>query len=165
MIYILRTKKPLERPGRFYWEMHLEAIPGAQELHVGLAEETFSFDTAYLRAHGTYYIERSGQVFQGNNSVATSSALAANDDLGFALDFEARTFMIFVNGTCVHTFTGMSSTLRYYPCIAARDLGVKISLRSKSIKMYEFGSAKLVKKTTEKTTENTTEKTTEKEDH
>src|SRR5687767_5219337 len=42
-IYVLRTKGRLEPPGRYYWEVTIEAMAGSQELHIGIAEDNFKY--------------------------------------------------------------------------------------------------------------------------
>lgn len=137
-IYILRTKGRLEPPGRFYWEVTIDAMAGNQELHIGIAEDSFNFHTAYLRAPGSFYIERHGGLMQGHNQVATGPRLNNDDNIGFSLDFEEETLTVFHNGTPIHTFTGVRGKI--WPCVAARDVGTKLTLVGRSPKLYQFGN-------------------------
>lgn len=137
-IYVLRTKTKLEGSGAFYWEIQIDQMAGNQELHIGIAEEHFNFHTAYLRANGTHYIERSGGVMQGHTQVTQGPALNTNDNIGFALNLDDATFQIFHNGAPVHTFTGITGPV--WPCVAARDVGTKLTLVGKKPKIYQFPS-------------------------
>lgn len=139
-IYVLRTKGRLEPPGRYYWEVSIEQMAGSQELHIGIAEDNFNFHTAYLRAPGSYYIERHGGLMTGHNQVASGPRLSVNDNIGFSLDFEEETLTVFHNGTPCHTFSGVRGNM--WPCVAARDVGTKLTLVGKSPKLYKFGESK-----------------------
>jgi hypothetical protein len=137
-IYILRTKTKLEGGGSFYWEIQVDQTAGNQELHLGIAEEHYNFHTAYLRANGTHYIERTGAVMQGHSQVVQGPTLNDHDNVGFALNLDDGTFQIYHNGASVHTFTGVKGPV--WPCVAARDVGTKLTLVGKKPKIYHFPS-------------------------
>ena len=89
-----------------------------------------SFNTAYLRAQGAYYIERTGAIMSGHSQVASGPVLSTGDryallllaysplfffvfltlspfSVGFRLNLDEETFEIFHNGVSVYTFTGI----------------------------------------------------------
>jgi len=140
-IYILRTKGRLEGPGKFYWEITIDAMAGSQELHLGIAEDSFNFNTAYLRAVGAYYIERTGAIMNGHSQITTATAPKTGDTLGFTLNFDDETFEISLNSVSQHIFSGIKGN--YWPCVAARDVGTKLTLVGRRPKLYEFGKGKV----------------------
>jgi hypothetical protein len=85
--------------------------------------------------------------------------------VGFALNLDDATLQIFHNGAPVHTFTGVTYGLLptshfpptflnsssfvlggdngrgpVWPCVAARDVGTKLTLVGKKPKIYQFPS-------------------------
>jgi len=139
-VYILRTKGKLEAPGHYYWEINVDAVAGSQELHIGIAEDTFNFNTAYLLAQGSYFIARTGGIMSGPSQVASGPGINTGDCIGFTLNFDDGTFEIIHNGTSVHTFQGIRGPV--WPCVAARDVGTKLTLVGRKPKLYEFGKRK-----------------------
>ncbi|KAL6046058.1 BTB/POZ domain containing protein [Balamuthia mandrillaris] len=125
-IYILRTTEMLEAPGAYYYEILVKTLSGSSEVHIGLATTSFAFNSAYLRANGSYFYDRTSGIMQGNQTITSAPSLANGDRIGFLVDFSNSTLEIFRNDQSVYVFKNIPYQL--WPCIAARDVGTKLEL-------------------------------------
>ena len=127
--------------GKWYWEIYLSGggTPiGARDWSVGFApystcskttdEGTYGQDlgngsSATLSGYSFSHVNASATGIRHNNSTDTSAGLAdhtSGDVLGFALDLDNGTWIIYRNGTSLGTVaTGIDTSLTYFAAVGA----------------------------------------------
>ena len=127
--------------GKWYWELYLHgggSPSGGIDWSVGFApystasksidEGTYGLDlgngsSATLSGYSFTHVNGSSTGIRHNNSTDTSLGLAdhtSGDVLGFALDLEAGTWIIYRNGSSLGTVaTGIDTTLTYFASVGA----------------------------------------------
>eukprot|EP00808_Paulinella_micropora_P006158 g46509.t1 len=136
-IYIIRTKQPLQRQCRSYWELYLDpVVANGPDLQLGLAHSNYNWESDWLKSAGSMWIELSGSCYEGVKLVAHSEVLSTGDRLGFEVDYRTRKFTI-TRGRGrkggpmkrVHAFP-LSTSATYYPVFAARAVGNRVTILS-----------------------------------
>jgi hypothetical protein len=127
--------------GKWYWEVYLSgggSPQGGRDWSVGFApystcskttdEGTYGQDlgngsSATLSGYSFSHVNASSTGIRHNNSTDTSAGLAdhtSGDVLGFALDLDNGTWIIYRNGSSLGTVaTGIDTTLTYFAAVGA----------------------------------------------
>jgi len=132
-IYILRAKEilPTTGIGKYYWEVHIEAlvVSGTADIQLGAAIGSFSWTSAWLKSTGSYYLEgqHGGGYLGSGTRVFDCQPFQTNDRFGFLVDYKKQTIEV-TRGkgktgkmSKVGTFTGITQAV--YPVMACRPVG------------------------------------------
>jgi len=130
-IYVCRSTIALPSIGKHYWEIKIENIGTTNnDIQFGAAAPNFNYDSAWMKAAGTYHIDRLGHVYDGTNLLFSGSpgTINNNERLGFALNCSKRTLTVSRGISNMKTvFTILNVTLPLWPCWASRPVGTRIT--------------------------------------
>ena len=115
--YSARSTMALPVSGKYYWE-NIVGSGGSAAICTGIATKDASLAN-YIGgdAYGWGYYSADGKVYNNNAAIATYSASATGDVIGFAFDAGAGTLQVFKNNTSLGTITGLTSYGNYFPAL------------------------------------------------